>query len=875
MKFALINPNWTFEGSIYFGCREAHLPLEFAYSQQLLADAGHEAIIIDGQLDNLSLDQIQEQVAAFKPDYAVVTSAPSYLFWRCAPPELTCPQHVMDAVRPHAKNCVLVGPHASTTPQTAIDKTGADYVVLGECEEVLVQMVSQPLEELKSVGYYRGGEFVCGGIKHSANMQELPALKWTPEQLARHKHHHHRFDIEADGWGAEMETSRGCPYACSFCAKENFRNKYRKRKLGTVIEELDNLIAAGAKYVYFIDEIFLPNRELLEAIRERDIQFGVQTRIDLWDFEMLDLLGAAGCVSIEAGVESITEEGRSELNKNCKMTTDDMTERLIHARKSVAFVQGNLIQAGTDEADAVEAWRMRLQQANVWANKPVPLFPYPGSPDYTKRWGMPDYYAWERAHETYLKAFDEFSDVQDARPLELNKLEKPAPPRREKSQEPPTSSGGGHGAKPAAVPVRTSPSKPGMRLMMTCDAVGGVWTYAMDLCRSLAGHQTEILLAVLGPAMSEAQRAEAATLPNVRLTEHHGALEWMDNPWEDVAASGEWLLKQAESFRPDVVHLNGYAHARLDWKVPVAVVAHSCIYSWWNAVRKSMPPSQYEHYYRAVKAGLEAADVVIAPTRAVLEDLRRFYGVRGDLRVIYNGRNMPCTAPGPRSLQVFSAGRVWDEAKNFELLNSVAPEIGCPIIVAGGGARENDRRFSNLKLVGQLGHDDLCRYYTQSAVFVSAARYEPFGLCILEAALHGCPLVLPDLDSLREIWQDNALYVAPDSRRAFAKTIRRLLDDEVLRQRYSVRAFNQARHYTAERMAERYYRLYQELQPGSSRSADAAQANAAKTTASNRKIGNSRAHQPVGTASVSPPNHLAKGKNAPASPASYVTNRGA
>ncbi len=67
MKFALVNPNWTFDGSIYFGCREPHLPLEYGYAKALLEEAGHEAEIIDGQLFDLSLDQIRAAVAAFRP----------------------------------------------------------------------------------------------------------------------------------------------------------------------------------------------------------------------------------------------------------------------------------------------------------------------------------------------------------------------------------------------------------------------------------------------------------------------------------------------------------------------------------------------------------------------------------------------------------------------------------------------------------------------------------------------------------------------------------------------------------------------------------------------------------------------------------------
>lgn len=138
---------------------------------------------------------------------------------------------------------------------------------------------------------------------------------------------------------------------------------------------------------------------------------------------MLDLLGRAGCVSVEAGVESITSEGRQLLDKQCKLSTDELTERLIYAKKSIPFVQANLLDAQVDDPHAIEAWRRHLQHYGVWANAPVPLFPYPGSPDYTKKWGLPDDRAWERAHAYYLREYAEFSDIQEAQPLPLHQLE--------------------------------------------------------------------------------------------------------------------------------------------------------------------------------------------------------------------------------------------------------------------------------------------------------------------------------------------------------------------------------------------------------------------------------------------------------------------
>ena len=220
-----------------------------------------------------------------------------------------------------------------------------------------------------------------------------------------------------------METSRGCPYHCTFCAKDNFRNSFRRRPLEVIAEELDGLIADGAEYVYFIDEIFLPFRDVLELIRERHIKFGIQTRIDLWSQPMIQLLAEAGCVSIEAGVESITESGREILDKKCKISTDEITRRLIYAKDRVPFVQANLLDSEADDPAEVEQWRALLQRHGVWANEPVPLFPYPGSPDYTRRWGQPDDRAWERAHEFYLDRFVRFSDIQEQRPAPLVELE--------------------------------------------------------------------------------------------------------------------------------------------------------------------------------------------------------------------------------------------------------------------------------------------------------------------------------------------------------------------------------------------------------------------------------------------------------------------
>ncbi|ACA16539.1 Radical SAM domain protein [Methylobacterium sp. 4-46] len=426
MRIALVNPTWTFTQSIYFGCREAHLPIELGACKVLLEAAGHEVLMRDGALDGLGLDALAEEVAAFRPAMTVVTTAPTYLFWRCAQPELRVPRAFLEALGDRGGTTVAVGPHGSVTPETTLAKLGCDLVVRGECEEVVAALAAGGLAapaRVPSLAFREEGAITVTGGPAATHFTDLPALAWPDGWIARHHHHHHRFDRAPDGPGAEVEASRGCPYSCTFCAKIDFRDTYRRRELPLVLAEIDRLIAQGVTYIYFIDEIFLPQKPLLEALVGREVAFGVQTRIDLWKPDMLDLLGRAGCVSIEAGVESLTEEGRALLDKNCRASTDDLAERLIHARRSVPFVQANLIKVAGDDPDLVAAWRDRLRAAGVWANDPVPLYPYPSSPDYRRLWGAPDGQAWERAHAHYLAQFDRFSEIQEERPAPLTELE--------------------------------------------------------------------------------------------------------------------------------------------------------------------------------------------------------------------------------------------------------------------------------------------------------------------------------------------------------------------------------------------------------------------------------------------------------------------
>ena len=427
MKFALVNPAWTFEGSTYFGCREPHYPLELLFAHDQIVATGHDALVIDAQTDNLSMEQVRGVLNRFAPDFLVIPTAPSYLFWRCPPPELRVPMKWFAALG-HGTTKVAIGPHSSATPAATLRKTGCDIAMRGEPDQTLALLASNAWEQIPGCCFRRSdGSLHISPELGVTDMKTLGALDFRNYSVEAHAHRHHVFTGE--GRGAELEFARGCPWSCNFCNKTLFRNKFRERNVDAVLSEVDRLANRGVDYVYFIDEIFGVGKnvlKLLEALAERDVKIGFQTRIDLWTEETLDLLGRAGTISMEVGIESITDEGRDELNKNCRMSTARITELLIYARTRIPWVQANLILTDKDDKGEIRRWQDHLKACGVWVSEPVPMFPFPGSPSYVETFGeLPDDQAWERAHHYYTNLFREqgFSDIQEQEPMAIEALE--------------------------------------------------------------------------------------------------------------------------------------------------------------------------------------------------------------------------------------------------------------------------------------------------------------------------------------------------------------------------------------------------------------------------------------------------------------------
>jgi glycosyltransferase involved in cell wall biosynthesis len=335
----------------------------------------------------------------------------------------------------------------------------------------------------------------------------------------------------------------------------------------------------------------------------------------------------------------------------------------------------------------------------------------------------------------------------------------------------------------------------------------------MELARGLGRSGIKISLATMGRHLSRCQREELRGIPEVRLFESTYKLEWMDDPWEEVKRAGEWLLDLEGDEKPDVIHLNGYVHAALPFRARRLVVGHSCVLSWWRAVLGTTAPGEWDQYRRAVIAGLRAADLVVAPSQTMLLALQEHYGPLAAVKVISNGRDYPSDESPAKSDLILTAGRLWDRAKNVEGLARVAPELPWPVYCAGeiDSPDRKGQNYTSVQWLGRLSQPELWHWFSRASIYALPARYEPFGLSVLEAALAGCVLVLGDIPSLRELWGKAAFYVSPDDPLELKNVLHELISSRMLRSEMSLRARQAARSFTARRMVGSYITAYRSL----------------------------------------------------------------
>ncbi len=353
-----------------------------------------------------------------------------------------------------------------------------------------------------------------------------------------------------------------------------------------------------------------------------------------------------------------------------------------------------------------------------------------------------------------------------------------------------------------------------LRVFMTADAVGGVWQYALDLAEGMRPHGARIDLAILGPAPSPDQEAMAERA-GVRLIPMDLPLDWIAASRDEVLEAGRAVARMAVLAAPDIVHLNSPAlAAEASFPAPVVAVCHSCVATWWQAVLSGPLPEEFVWRTDLVRRGYLNADTLLAPTAAFAQATAQIYGLETPPMVVHNGRRaaQPAT-DATLGLFAFTAGRLWDEGKNLATLDRASGGLSVPVLAAGPLHGPNKAQVSarHVQTLGRLTDAEVERHLSAKPIFVSVARYEPFGLAVLEAAQAGCALVLSDIPTFRELWDSAALFVPPDDDEALARAIEKLAHDADERAQMGCRAQEAAKAFEVERMSVSVLSVYRSL----------------------------------------------------------------
>lgn len=364
---------------------------------------------------------------------------------------------------------------------------------------------------------------------------------------------------------------------------------------------------------------------------------------------------------------------------------------------------------------------------------------------------------------------------------------------------------------------RRAPGPLPRRVLMTVDAVGGVWRYAMDLAAAMRDCGVEPLIVGLGPQPSPEQRREANSIGRLEWTAQ--PLDWMVEDESELDRVPHLLSELALRHSVDLLHLNLPSQAaRIAAELPLVTMSHSCVASWFAAVRGSGLPEAWAWQTRLNRLGFDRADLVLAPSRSHAATLTRTYGAIPDLAVVYNASRIACSV-GTKENFVFAAGRWWDEGKNGAVLDRAAADIGWPVVMAGACEGPNGQRLAIMHAdhEGELSHDRTMRLMSRAGIVVSPSVYEPFGLVALEAARAGAALVLADIETYRELWEGAAVFADPGDPAAFAEAVNRLTEDAKLRADLGRRAQLRSADFTVEAQRDAVLAAYRRVMSGSDR----------------------------------------------------------
>ena len=257
---------------------------------------------------------------------------------------------------------VLIGGiHASALPEEALRH--ADQVLVGEGENTILDVVEGRITD---------------PIVQCAPVLDLDAVPWPDYSVLK-------TPVEA----ADIMTSRGCPFRCTFCTTSRMFSPYRKRSVESVIAEIKHYKEMGFRYMNFEDDNFTADKDRAKEICRRIIAENLQFedtfffgRTDMAnDPELLDLLAAAHLNWVLIGIESLNQAALDEIDKH--QSVEDIRRAGIackeHGIQLIASIVLGIDQDGPEDIARTVEFTKSIDASKL---QPAILTPFPGTPVY-------------------------------------------------------------------------------------------------------------------------------------------------------------------------------------------------------------------------------------------------------------------------------------------------------------------------------------------------------------------------------------------------------------------------------------------------------------------------------------------------------------
>jgi radical SAM superfamily enzyme YgiQ (UPF0313 family) len=302
----------------------------------------------------------------------------------------TAPQayRIADLFRGRGKQVIMGGPHVTFLPEEAL--AHADYCVQGEGEETMPLLMEVLAGErdpatVPNLAYRRDGKTTFTERRpFAAHLDTLPHPDFSLVDYGKQSNIRRRVMKTI----IPIQTSRGCPYDCTFCSVTGmFGKRYRFRSTEHVIRELERYNPKKHK-IFFYDDNFAANRrhtkELLQAMIDRGFQFkwSTQVRAEIAkDPELLDLMHKAGCRVLYIGFESVDPESLKAMKKSQTVEEIRAAIKEIHAHR--IFIHGMFVFGfDTDSARTMRSTIRFAIKENIDSAQFMILTPLPGSDFY-------------------------------------------------------------------------------------------------------------------------------------------------------------------------------------------------------------------------------------------------------------------------------------------------------------------------------------------------------------------------------------------------------------------------------------------------------------------------------------------------------------